>query len=96
MKKNTTYILIGLAVLGGAYYYMKKKKKGIITVSDPEKITQQEFEQTEQPSPLKALVDVVKKITKANPAKKMQRQETRSAKKETRKAKRLGQISVLV
>lgn len=92
MKKNTTYILIGLAVLGGAYYYMKKKKKGIVTVSEPEKITQQEFEQTEQPSPLKALVNVVKKITKANPAKKMQRQEAKAAKKN----KRLGQISVLV
>jgi len=92
MKKNTTYILIGLAVLGGAYYYIKKKKKGIVTVSEPEKITQQEFEQTEQPSPLKALVNVVKKITKANPAKKMQRQEAKAAKKN----KRLGQISVLV
>jgi len=96
MEKNTKYILIGLAVLGGAFYYMKKKKKGIVTVSIPENITQEQFEQTEQPSPLKALVDVVKKITNANPAKKMQRQEARGAKKETRKAKRLGQISVLV
>lgn len=92
MKKNNTYILIGLAVLGGAYYYMKKNKKVIVTVSMPEKITQQKFEQTEQPSPLKALVNVVKKITNINPAKKMLRQEAKAAKKN----KRLGQISVLV
>jgi LPXTG-motif cell wall-anchored protein len=94
MKKNTKYILLGLAVLGGAFYYIKKKK-GKVIVSAPEKITQQEFEQSEQPSPIKALVDVVKKVTKVNPAKKMQRQEARAAKKETKKAKRLGQISVL-
>jgi len=92
MKKNTTYILIGLAVLGGAYYFMKKKKKGIVTVSMPENITQEQFEQTEQPSPLKALVNVVKKITKPNPAKRMLRQEAKAAKK----SKKVGQISVLV
>jgi LPXTG-motif cell wall-anchored protein len=90
MKKNTKYILLGLAVLGGAFYYMKKKK-GKVIVSAPEKITQQEFEQGEQPSPIKALINVVKKVTKPNPAKKMQRQEAKAAKK----SKRLGQISVL-
>jgi len=63
MKKNTTYILIGLAVLGGAYYFMKKKKKGIVTVSMPENITQEQFEQTEQPSPIKSLVKAVKKVS---------------------------------
>jgi LPXTG-motif cell wall-anchored protein len=86
MKKNTKYILLGLAVLGGAFYYMKKKK-GKVIVSAPEKITQQEFEQGEQPSPIKALINVVKKVTKPNPAKKMQRQEAKAAKK----SKRLGQ-----
>jgi LPXTG-motif cell wall-anchored protein len=97
MKKNTKYILLGLAVLGGAWYFMKsKQKKGTVTVPAPESITQEQFEQTEQPSPLKALVDVVKKVAKPNPAKKMQRQEARAAKKETRKAKRLGEISVLI
>lgn len=90
MKKNTKYILLGLAVLGGAFYYIKKKK-GKVIVSSPEKITQQEFEQSEQPSPIKALINVVKKVTKPNPAKKMQRAEAKAAKK----IKRLGQISVL-
>ncbi len=52
MKKNTTYILLGLAVLGGAWYFMKsKQKKGIVIVPAPESITQEQFEQTEQPSP---------------------------------------------
>lgn len=97
MKKNTTYILLGLAVLGGAWYFMKsRQKKGTVIVPEPESITQEQFEQTEQPSPLKALVDVVKKVAKPNPAKKLQRQEARAAKKETRKAKRLGEISVLI
>jgi LPXTG-motif cell wall-anchored protein len=91
MKKNTKYILLGLAVLGGAFYYMKKKKKGIVTVSEPQNITQEQFEQSEQPSPIKALINVVKKVTKPNPAKKMQRAEAKAAKK----IKRLGQISVL-
>ena len=90
MKKNTKYILLGLAVLGGAFYYIKKKK-GKVIVTAPEKITQQEFEQGEQPSPIKALINVVKKVTKPNAAKKMQRQEAKAAKK----IKRLGQISVL-
>jgi len=90
MEKNTKYILLGLAVLGGAFYYMKKKK-GKIIVTAPEKITKQEFEQGEQPSPIKALINVVKKVTKPNAAKKMQRQEAKAAKK----IKRLGQISVL-
>jgi LPXTG-motif cell wall-anchored protein len=90
MEKNTKYILLGLAVLGGAFYYIKKKKAKVI-VSAPEKITQQEFEQGEQPSPIKALINVVKKVTKPNPAKKMQRQQAKAAKK----IKRLGQISVL-
>jgi len=97
MKKNTTYILLGLAVLGGAWYFMKRKQRGgTVTVPEPEKITQQEFEQTEQPNPLKALVNVVKKVSKPNAAKKMQRQEAMAAKKETRKKKRLGEISVLI
>lgn len=64
MKKNTTYILIGLAVLGGAFYYMKKKKKGIVTVSEPENITQEQFEEKKQPSPIKSLIKAVKKVTK--------------------------------
>lgn len=65
MKKNTTYILLGLAVLGGAWYYMKRKQRGgTVIVPEPEKITQQEFEQTEQPNPLKSLVTAVKKVSK--------------------------------
>jgi len=63
MKKNTTYILLGVAVLG-AFYFIKRKKKGTVIVPEPEKITKQEFEQTEQPSPLKSLVTAVKKVTK--------------------------------
>ena len=65
MKKNTTYILIGLAVLGGAYYLIKRKKKSsTVIVPEPESITQEQFEQTNQPSPLKSLVTAVKKVSK--------------------------------
>jgi LPXTG-motif cell wall-anchored protein len=108
MKKNNLYILIGLAAVGGFYYYMTKKKKGTVFVPNPEKITEQEFNQsTEQPEPMQALLNVVKKITQPNAAKKAQKEKLKAAtafanyfgtqkKKVTKvKARRVGELSIL-
>jgi len=107
MKKNNLYILIGLAAVGGFYYYMKKKKKGTVIVPEPEKITEQEFNQSQQAEPMQALLSVVKKITTPNAAKKAQKEKLKAAtafanyfgtqkKKVTKvKAKKVGELSVL-
>jgi LPXTG-motif cell wall-anchored protein len=107
MKKNNLYILLGLAALGGAWYYMKKKKKGTVTVPEPEKITEQEFNQSQQAEPMQALLSVVKKITTPNAAKKAQKEKLKAAtafanyfgtqkKKVTKvKAKKVGELSIL-
>jgi len=56
MKKNNLYIIIGLAAAGGFYYYMKNQKK-----KEEEK---KQMEQVVKSSPLKKIVQAVKKIKK--------------------------------
>jgi LPXTG-motif cell wall-anchored protein len=112
MKKNNLFILLGLAAIGGAWYYMKKKKKGVVTVPEPEKITEQEFNQSvEQPEPMQALINVVKKVTQPSAAKKAQKEKLKAAtafanyfgtptqkkiKVKKVKAKKVGELSVLI
>lgn len=57
MKKNNLYIIIGLAAAGGFYYYMKKNQKK----KEEEK---KQMEEVVKSSPLKKIVQAVKKIKK--------------------------------
>lgn len=68
MKKNSLYILLGLAAVGAAWYYMKKKK-GTVTVPEPEKISEQEYTEAvqaadQEPKPMAALYNIVSKAVK--------------------------------
>jgi len=115
MKKNKLYILLGLVAVGGAaWYYMKKKKKGTVIVSEPEKITEAQYTEavqttTQQPEPMQALYNVVKKVSQPSAVKKAQKEKVKAAKalvntfgtptqKKVKKvkAKKLGEISVLL
>lgn len=57
MKKNNLYIIIGIAAAGGFYYYMKKNQKK----KEEEK---KQIEEVVKSSPLKKIVQAVKKIKK--------------------------------
>lgn len=57
MKKNNLYIIIGLAAAGSFYYYMKQKEKN----KEEEK---KQIKEVVKSSPLKKIVNVVKKISK--------------------------------
>jgi molybdopterin-guanine dinucleotide biosynthesis protein A len=57
MKKKNLYIIIGLAAAGGFYYYMKKNQKK----KEEEK---KQIEEVVKSSPLKKIVQAVKKIKK--------------------------------
>jgi LPXTG-motif cell wall-anchored protein len=115
MKKNKLYILLGLVAVGGAaWYYMKKKKKGTVIVSEPEKITEAQYAEAvqtnvQQPEPMQALFNVVKKISQPSAAKKAEKEKVKAAKalvntfgtptkKKVKKVKtkKLGEIAVLI
>jgi len=114
MKKNTLYILLGISAIGATWYYMKKKKKGTVIVSEPEKITEAQYAEAvqanvQQPEPMQALFNVVKKISQPSAAKKAEKEKVKAAKalvntfgtptkKKVKKVKtkKLGEIAVLI
>jgi len=65
MKKNNLYILIGLAAVGGFYFYMKIEKDKKKKEEEEKKSKEPILIQKQEESPLKSLVQAVKKVSKS-------------------------------